>query len=160
MLRRQILSNGLTKCFRTAFSFATYLQYYEHFPNKAWVFQYTRMNAKHGSDILAVWFNPDEIPDLLGVMAALMDWNMIDFSTTLQSYIASYAITGDRNDLAAQLAGKWQPVDWPKAIQAGGSLDGVLDLGNTRFSIVRSILISQDVCAGWLEVARIRARRA
>lgn len=120
--------------------------------------QYTRKQANHGSDIAAFYFDKEASFDIMGMMARFGDPNITDIAPSLQSYIVSYALTGNPNKMAAGTAA-YPTVQWPEARLGNGSLENSLDVGDSKLSIVQDSFIHAKACHGWMEATKIRRGR-
>jgi carboxylesterase type B len=124
------------------------------FQEKTWILQYTRKDAKHGADIPAFFYDPDaRFPDIMNIFGPSPDLKVGEIAGTLQSYIISYALTGNPNSLAVK-----QGISWPRATQNTQRFyENVLEVGDKGFGIVNDSLIVPEACKKWMSAARLRA---
>lgn len=117
----------------------------EAYAGKVHLAQYSVGNATHGSDIAAVFYEPQIYPSPIPLYSAY------------DSYLTSHAITGDPNKLRNKTSTvEWAVVSNPNSEQPGN----VLNVTDNGFSLINDMEISKQLCEVWQSAfAAVQARK-
>ncbi|KAK3080206.1 hypothetical protein LTS18_002846 [Coniosporium uncinatum] len=111
---------------------------------KTYNVQYSRGSGLHGADVSANFFNG-------GGLGAILDRGFPAFATSYQSYLTSFATSGDPNTNRVR-TGRIPTIEWPLVKNALGQdvLGNVLDAGE-RFVLSEDPLTKNSTCGFWVE---------
>lgn len=118
----------------------------EAYAGKAYLGQYSVGNATHGSDLAAVFYEPQIYPSPVPLYSAY------------NSYLASHAITGDPNTLR----NKTSTIEWPLVSSPNSEKPGnALNVTDNGFTLINDMEISKQLCDVWQNAfATVQARKA
>jgi carboxylesterase type B len=119
------------------------------YPGKTWSYLWTPLGGWHGTDIIGLYLRAElrignnTIPTTPGLGA---------FTRTFQSYLVSYAVTGDPNTKSIKTPGLTTvaAVPWSKVPAAGlqsQDMQGVLVAGNGTFVMGTNSVVPRDRCS-------------
>lgn len=120
---------------------------------KVWNMQYSVSPGWHGTDLLPTFYNPRFTPDsFLEDLATLMVPGVgplvAGISAAMQSYFASYVVTGDPNT-NRKVFNLPPTVRWDHPSSKGEVMAGVVNVGNWGFGTVGDDQVSKGACDFW-----------
>jgi carboxylesterase type B len=120
--------------------------------DSVWSMQYSVTPGYHGTDILPTFYDSSISLDSFAedVAFALVPLFAL-LSTSYQSYLTSYAITGDPNTNRNKLL--FPTIQWNHPDSSGEQVTGVLDVEDTQFASVTDTQNEKTPCDFWVQVA-------
>lgn len=126
--------------------------------DRVWSMQYAVTPGWHGSDLVPTFFNgvggsvDSWLEDLAALVVPVIGPLLAGLSTALQSYLASFATSGDPNTNRVV----WNvpsTVTWDHPNSAGEEISGVLNVADLGFSSVSDSQNQKTPCDFWRSVA-------
>ncbi|KAI9163608.1 Secreted lipase [Paramyrothecium foliicola] len=119
----------------------------EAFAGRTFVSSRTRGNAGHGDDNRPTWYNPTlkngstPLPEIIGDGVVSQAW---------QSYLVSFAVTGNVNPLRNES----QTIRWPRFCTASRERLTTLEIADDGFKLIQDPLGTKSVANFWSEQLR------
>ncbi|KAL8941353.1 MAG: hypothetical protein Q9216_002292 [Gyalolechia sp. 2 TL-2023] len=119
---------------------------------KTWNLRYSVLPGLHATDLLPTFYSLNLDLDGFGqsVPYPLVP-GFGGFAQAYQSYLVSHARTGDPNTYRKKL-GLPPTLAWPKPDSSGDRVEGVLQAGNTGFSVISDGQVRTETCDFWLGI--------
>ena len=125
------------------------------YAGKTYNLQYSVTPGVHALDLLPTFYNLNLNLSILNDTATY-PYPLIPlfkpFAQSYQSYLVSHARTGNPNTYA-KVSNIPPAIHWPRPNTSGDELTGVLNAGNTGFSVISDPETRETVCKFWREVA-------
>ena len=123
------------------------------YAGKTYNLQYSVTPGFHATDLLPTFYNLNIDLNILNIS---IPYPLIPlfgtFAQSYQSYLVSHARSGNPNTYAKVLNIP-SAIYWPQPDTSGDELTGVLNAGDTGFSVVSDPETREMVCGFWREVA-------
>ena len=123
------------------------------YAGKTYNLQYSVTPGYHATDLLPTFYNLDIN---LATLNTSVSYPLIPFFGTFaqsyQSYLVSHARSGNPNTYAKTLNVP-PAIYWPQPDTSGDELTGVLNAGDTGFSLISDATTTETICDFWREVA-------
>ena len=127
--------------------------------SNVWNMQYSVTPGWHATDLVPTFFNPNffdsndgALEGLTGTLAPVIGLLLAGLSAALQSYFASYAISGDPNTHRA-LLNVPPTVPWDHPDSSGEEMAGVVNVGDLGFGTVSDDRNKKTPCDFWRRFA-------
>lgn len=137
-------------------SFLCHVRYVTNaYAGKTYNLQYNVTPGIHGLDVLPTFYNLNLDLSTLNETATY-PYPLIPifspFAQAYQSYLVSHARSGNPNTYA-KVSNVPSAIHWPQPDTSGDELRGVMNAGNTGFSVISDSETRGTICEFWREVA-------
>ncbi|KAL6720357.1 hypothetical protein ACLMJK_002278 [Lecanora helva] len=123
------------------------------YDGKNYNIQYSVTPGLHATDLVPTFYNLNlDLPALSNATGFPLVPGFGSFAQAYQSYLISHARSGDPNTYKKTINVP-PAITWPKPISTGDEISGVLNAGDTGFSVISDSQTRESTCEFWREVA-------